>query len=180
MGDDVEQLLREHGVPIELWGRGAAKSVADLRQEIERGEAVVGINPRNDRLERLVRVAEVDVLARGPRGRKRRLVEDHQRFADGRTRRRKLDRSLAEKLVAGERPLAAARRALREELGVVEATVQRAGRPHTRTTDSPSYPGLRTRYELVPFIAWLPEDTVRERYVEKTPEKATTFRWAVA
>lgn len=180
MNKRLEQTLTRHGVPIERWGRGSAKTVEDLASELERGEAQLRENPRTGELERLVRVAEVDVFARDAEGAVRRLVEDHQRFADGRRRKRKLDSSLAEKLLAAERPLAAARRALEEELGVSGAQVRRAGRPHTTTRESPSYPGLRTRYEIVPYAAWLSGDDIQERYVERTPEKDTKFRWAAA
>jgi hypothetical protein len=175
----LEDVLTRHGVPIERWGQGGAKNVRDLAREVDRGEAELR-EDRSGQLERYVRVAEVTVFARDEAGSVRRLVEDHQRFSDGRTRERDLDGSLAEKLLEGERPLAAARRALREELGISQARVRRAGRARSITRESESYPGLRSRYEIVPYTAWLSEDAVRERYVERTSEKETVFRWAAA
>jgi hypothetical protein len=96
----------------------------------------------------LVEVAEV-VIRRGDAV----LIEVQQEFIDGRRRARLVPPS--EKLKPREIPYAGALRCLREELGLLEADVTLGKAPKVTETvaDSPSYPGLSTRYRFYTFEA---------------------------
>lgn len=167
-------LLRQHGVDVNRWGTAAAKSVEHLRRELEQGESV--LLEEDGQLVREVAVVEIDVV--GPREEVR-LHEDRQEYRDGRTRRRSLGGALNEKLHPGETPDRAARRALREELGISDARLALV--PLDTVEDereSPSYPGLRSRYLVWRYRLRLPPRHFRpEGYVEEQDDKATYFRW---
>jgi hypothetical protein len=133
----LEAWLRDQGVPLEAWGRGEAKRVADLWAEYVAGEARLYDDP----LQRRVSVVQVFIRRGG-----RLLIEVEQEMRDGRRRARLLPPS--EKLKGQESPVAAAARCLAEELGLVGAGVIlcESGSPVRRVVDSPSYPGLPTCY----------------------------------
>lgn len=127
------------GVPMAGWGRGGAKTVADLWRETMMGETTLCDNPPR----RAVNVVQV-MIHRGGRA----LTEIEQEMADGRRRARGWPPS--EKLKDGEDALAAARRCLGEELGLDVSSIRlyEERPPYDRTQDSPSYPGLPTTYRV--------------------------------
>lgn len=140
--DTLEQLtaaLRADGIDTAQWGVDAAKTVADLWQELCAGEAELHGPP----LVRVVRGVVRVIVRRGDAI----LIEAEQVFRDGRVRRR--DTPPADKLRPGEGYAAAARRCLQEELGVAPGAVTLIEATYRRdeaTYESPSYPGLRTQY----------------------------------
>ena len=131
--------LAAGGVPLTEWGRGGAKTVADLWAEVACGETTLGDNPPH----RTVSVVQV-LIRRG----ERMLTEIEQEMADGRRRARGWPPS--EKLKPGEDAPAAARRCLAEELGIAvpPETLCEGDPPYDHTLDSPSYPGLPTTYRV--------------------------------
>ncbi|MFO7662039.1 MAG: NUDIX domain-containing protein [Chloroflexota bacterium] len=137
---DLTAWLDTHDFPRETWGRGEAKTLGDLWAEYESGETAFEDDPPARR------VAVVQLrLKRGDRV----LMELAQEFEDG--RRRERYRLPSEKIKPGEDPLAAARRCLREELGFEsdEGFSLAIVETSESVSDSPSYPGLRTRYHFV-------------------------------
>lgn len=140
--NDREQLtavLLANGVDLAQWGVGAAKRVDDLWQELCDGEMELHGPP----LLRVVGGVVQVVVRRGDAI----LIEAAQVLRDGRVRRR--NRPPADKLRPGERYQAAALRCLAEELGIAAAaiTLIEESYRYTQTTDdSPSYPGLLSRY----------------------------------
>lgn len=133
--------LRGHGIPLDRWGVGGAKTVEQLYAEVTAGETVLRDDPP------LRRVEAVTLRVRRDDGWE--LVETLQLMSDGTVRSR--DRRPAEKLVPGEDPAAAAVRCAAEELGVEGPQVKvtaltrpDAPEPHP----SPSYPGLPAAYVL--------------------------------
>jgi hypothetical protein len=168
--------LRSHGTPVEQWGAGDAKTIAHLLAELRGGDC--WLTERDGTLIRNVRTVELTVSTRRA-GVTLRLVEDHQRFPDGRVRRRPPTTSLAEKLKPNEDPTDGAIRALREELAITEPTTFRPLRrgPQTRTRTSPSYPGLRTRYVVHRLACELPGHLVREIHIEDEGNLTTVFTW---
>lgn len=133
----LEAWLRAHGLPLDAWGRGRAKRVADLWAECAAGETTL----HDDPLQRRVGVVQVFIRRGG-----RLLIEVEQEMTDGRRRARLLPPS--EKLKGEESPLAAAARCLTEELGLAgpDVKLRESGQPARRVVDSPSYPGLPTCY----------------------------------
>lgn len=135
--DELVEWLAAAGIDMGTWGVGDAKTATNLWQEYVAGESAFEDNPPG----RLVEVVQLRIR-RGDTV----LVELAQEFADGRTRVRW--RPPSEKMKRGETMRDVALRCLREELGLeksaarLEATV----RVTEIRQESPSYPGLPTRY----------------------------------
>jgi hypothetical protein len=170
--DEVADWLTEVGIDATRWGRGESKGLADLWLEYKSGEATF----RDDPPTRLIEVAEI-IIRRGDAI----LIEVEQEFIDGRRRARLVPPS--EKLKLGEDPRAAALRCLREELGLT-AEQMVMGEEMDRTeavADSPSYPGLSTRYLFHTFEATadsLPnEDFYRENTAPDDPIRRHRWGW---
>lgn len=141
----LQSLLSARGVDTASWGTGTAKAVDDLWAEIEQGEATL----QGDPFRRVVSVVEVLIVQDG-----RYLLEAEQEFHDGRRRTR--DTLPAEKLGVDERPKEGARRCLMEELALERADIHelwRRAKYQTTLTESPSYPGLRTEYDITRVAA---------------------------
>lgn len=137
-----EQALRmwlaEKGIDTSQWGKGAAKSVANLWQEIMNGDTRLQDKPPL----RLVQVTEV-VIRDGDKV----LVEAEQEFGNGSRRQR--NRLPSEKMRLDENVREAALRCLKEELGIDSESVTFLDAPPAKyklMKESPSYPGLPTQY----------------------------------
>jgi 8-oxo-dGTP pyrophosphatase MutT (NUDIX family) len=163
------------GVDADSWGQGESKRLIDLWAEYESGEAALEDNPPS----RTIEVAEV-IIRRGDAV----LIEVEQEFSDGRRRARLVPPS--EKMRPGESPLDAARRCLREELGllVAEVTLRQEYVLAEAVADSPSYPGLLTRYRFHTFeaaAAGLPdEDFYRDNAAPDDPIRRHRWGWRSA
>ncbi|MCI3277772.1 NUDIX hydrolase [Streptomyces cylindrosporus] len=146
--DDLREWLAAQGVPYDTWGRDGTKSVRRLWEEIAAGETWLSSGPPL----REVAVVSVTIETAG-----RRLTEVRQLMADGAVRER--DSPPTEKMLPGETPEAAALRCIAEELGVDPDAVTitaRAPFPTVEQSDSPSYPGLPSRYHLHTVTAEVP------------------------
>lgn len=110
------------------------------------------------------------------------LVEDRQEFADGRVRRRGIN-GLAEKFLPDEKPEETAIRALKEELGLSDEAIALTSihfdSVHSEEKESPSYPGLVTRYDFYDFLAYFPIKFWQHEFVEGSNDdvKRTYFTW---
>lgn len=138
----LKSWLRAHGVDTTGWGQQAAKTVADLWQEVQQGECQLILDETTHRPLRTVQVVEVHIIWED-----KLLHEQSQQFADGRIRTR--NRPPSEKLHPGETPLAAARRCIQEELAVaVTAITVPLQTPAKRVVcdESGSYPSLLSEY----------------------------------
>ncbi|MCA9971540.1 MAG: NUDIX domain-containing protein, partial [Anaerolineales bacterium] len=134
--------LAARGIDVDAWGRGGAKTAADLWQEVRRGECVLLETAVAPGCLRRVQLVEV-IIRRGERV----LLELAQELADGRRRERLIPPS--EKMQPGEDTAVAAMRGLWEELHLAAADVtllDAGAAPRRRRLDSPSYPGLPTEY----------------------------------
>lgn len=151
-------MLIEHGVHLDSWGVGLAKTVADLHAELERGETTLRFGPRS--VERWLDVVKVRLHRPGAEARLAdhlaggaHLVEAWQVLPDGRERTRGLP--LSEKMLHREAPLDAARRGVLEELGPNFALkLDESSLTQWRETcASHSYPTLLSHYNLHQFDA---------------------------
>ncbi|HAP37401.1 hypothetical protein A2574_04095 [Candidatus Shapirobacteria bacterium RIFOXYD1_FULL_38_32] len=173
--ENTLKILLETGVPLWRWGRGAAKEIGDLMEEVEQGDSIV--TEEKGKALRKVAVACVDVYYR--KGEKElRLREDRQEFKDGRVRRRELLSSLSEKIKQRENPKIAAYRGITEELGVRGQIGLMTKEVINTKIESPSYPGLMTSFRYHFFDAYLDQEQFREEgYVEIQPRKKIYFVW---
>ena len=128
---------------------------------------------------RTVEVVQV-IIRRGSRI----LLEVEQEFGNAQKRSRNLPPS--EKLKAGENYISAAVRCLNEELGLKQAEIAFVGSGYEKIetiTESPSYPGLQTRYTFHSIEAvakGLPEkDFWRENttHINGDPVKRHLWAW---
>lgn len=166
--------LVAQGIDISQWGRGDAKAVAHLWHELRHGDTRIQAAPPL----RLVDVAQI-LIRRGDAV----LVESIQEFGDGQRRFR--SQPPAEKMRRRETYLDAARRCLQEELGIApqQATFDAATYRQIEVTgDSPSYPGLPTRYtfhRMEAAVSGLPEsDFWRENVSEHDGDPVVRHFWS--
>lgn len=137
--NELRDWLLVRGVDADQWESGRHKSIDNLWAEIEAGESWI---EQGNPPVRLLEVVHLIIRRNG-----RRLVEARQEFASGSSRERGGPPS--EKLHPGESYLQAARRCLVEELGVDPGTAtfhHSSYRQRIDQRDSPSYPGLPSRY----------------------------------
>lgn len=176
---DIEKQL-EQVLDRSLYGVGYAKPWNSLLREIEMGEC--SITWRDGKP-----IREVELICIQVQGNEasdfsnKRLFESYQEFRDGRRRERGLW-GVSEKMLPGEVPTLAARRALQEELGFfdrdLEEIVLIVNPTNTQEEkESPSYPGLWSHFTRHQAIAYLPQHLCQERYVEIQADKTTVFVW---
>ena len=162
-------------LPLDKYGHGQAKSFQSLLNEISNGESKI-VWEYNKPI-RCLKVARVKVICLD---KELTLYEDRQEFKDSRIRKRGFDK-LSEKMTVNEDPAIAAERALREELGMINAALKLTpihldGVDHDEL-ESPSYPGLLTRYEFHDFLAYYPVEYWQEEFREVQADKTTVFVW---
>jgi len=83
----VGQMLKDHDINVDAFGKGEAKTLEMLASEIQSGAAVLMLDAAN--YKKLVRVVEfvgVRICRRGRDGSKEYLVETREKFKDGRER----------------------------------------------------------------------------------------------
>lgn len=177
--EEFSALLQTHGVPIDQWGIGKAKTIGHLFKEVEAGDSHLIIS--GGELVRRVKVALLRVYFTDDSG-SQYLREDRQKFFDGRVRVRDwLEWSIAEKILPGESTTKAAKRAPLEELGIEGDVDMDFLETNQEQRLSISYPGLNTEYEMNYFEAHLTEDQYDPNgYVEEQSDKKTYWVWQPA
>ncbi len=138
---EMHGLLVRYGIPTEQYGKGKAKTIEQLFEEVRKRECT--LVTENGRLLRLTEVACLFVYQGGNV-----LAEDKQVFPDGRERRRTLDASVGEKIKAGDSPCDAVKEITRDELPTLQSYTAAVEELNDRVdrNESPSYPGLPTAY----------------------------------
>lgn len=165
----IEQLKLT--LPLDKYGIGKAKSFTRLMEEIKSGETQIIFE--NNQPIRLIQVVRVYVFCK-----EQQLVESKQTIKSQGNRFRNLD-CVSEKFKLSESALDAACRGIEEELGlyVKESDLLLLGKK-TEEQESPSYPGLLTRYDFYDFRWQLPEKHYRkEGYVAEEEACVTFFSW---
>lgn len=175
--DQLETWLAQHAIDVSAYGKGQAKTVAQLWQEVEEGECFFTIPGSN--VTRCVDVALVYIKNSNNKV----LQEEYQIMPNGVKRAR--DVPLAEKIKDGETWQAAVVRAVKEELGSVlplnpQVTIDESS--HTKLEDvavSRSYPGLQSKYTVHKVqvqVAGLPS---ADRFVttEEKPDGVMENHW---
>src|SRR5947209_5005992 len=112
---ELTALLGRYTIPFHTWGKGKAKTLEHLLQEVNSGEAV--LQREGETLVQYLRVVLLDICYQDGETRLK-LKEEKQIFKDGRVRVRGYPASLSGKLEPDESPYAGAYRALRQELKI--------------------------------------------------------------
>tara|TARA_B100000745_G_scaffold254553_1_gene176986 strand:+ start:311 stop:862 length:552 start_codon:yes stop_codon:yes gene_type:complete len=174
--EQLKKLLADHGVDISAFGIGKAKTLANLLEEVNSGETQLEV--AEGILVRSVGVVSIDVYCRVGAVRMR-LTEDRQEFLDGRVRKRDyLYGAVSEKMNPGEEVTNAIGRGLAEELKVSNFSVENLTEPIITSLESPSYPGLQSKYTTYEVSVNLDVSDYRpEGYVEEQGDKSTFFVW---
>lgn len=177
--EELIDLLTRYHVPIDEWGKGSAKTIDHLLNELNGGEALLVEDQESGYLVRKFSFLAIEVLCRyGPDTYC--LAEDRQVFSsDGRVRRRNLEMSIGEKLKQDESDIeSATKRALTEELGIQEGFTIDAGEKIKEEVDSSSYPGLRSHRDRFNVSVMLdPAQYNADGYTEVQPDKVSYFVW---
>ncbi len=169
--------LEQAGISTADWGKGQAKTLRHLVKEIKDGETIL-VNDARGQLVRSVVVGNADVYYKLPNGNLLCLKEYRQVFNDGRERRRNLGCAVSEKMKPNETPEEAMIRGIQEELGIAGPIDIAAEGTKEETIDSPSYPGLRSRYIQHKFRIMLNSEQYKlDGYTEEQGEIKTYFIW---
>ena len=173
---ELASFLSVHGVDLGAYGRREAKTLEQLWTEVEKQECTLLLDGAG-KIRRRAYGAQIAIYYR--RGDKTlQLIEDCQVFHDGRIHRRQLGASIGEKMQGDEKPLAAARRALSEELGIEENLALDPEETQTKTVHSLTYPGLISEYVIYTYSTWLPDHLYKpEGYVEVQEDKTNYWVW---
>ena len=171
----LKQKLSDYGILWQKWGTGPTKTLEHLVHEITEGET--SLVEKEGELLRQVGVVTIEVTYHD-NGNIYKLIEYRQEFVDGRTRHRKLKSSICEKLKPNETPDQTVKFCLKEELGLEIDKKLKPIKTEEDIEDSPSYPGLKTRYLLHRFAIDLPMDKYSSSgYTEKQPDKTPYYAW---
>ena len=178
--NDITELtnkLKEYKVPVDYWGTGNAKTVDHLLDELKNEECE--IIDEGGYLVRYIEFVGIKMYYKDKNGDIYVLKEDRQVFKDGRTRRRDMVASVAEKMKFGEDPLKSAIRGVREELDIkLSSTQLKKMRDLNYDGGSQSYPGLKTKYKGHQFTCFLNDKQYKPNgYVEVQKDKSTFFVW---
>ena len=147
---ELERELARHHIDPSAFGKGKAKTLPDLREELARGECRLQSHPSPSGVDgppELVR--EVHIVRIQLKYRDHILVHESQTLPDGRTRPK--NTLVAEKMLEDEAREAAVSRALKEELGLESGTFEMDSNSWLtvmESNESPSYPGLRSEYHI--------------------------------
>jgi hypothetical protein len=172
----LSKYLVQHGIQVDRWGQGSAKTVEHLEEEILSGES--RLVSEKGTLYREIEFVMSDVLYSSGDA-VWRLVESKQVFQDGRVRVRQKDSSVSEKMKPGEDPVLGLIRGIEEELGFRPdpEQIERLGILEEEQ-ESKSFPGLRTRYRGHRFQCYLTDLQWNPAgYQERQPDKTTWFSW---
>ena len=174
--DELRNKLVEHGIPVDSWGTGNAKTLKHLYNELQEGEC--SLSDEGEYLTRYIEFVGIKVFYKKDEVNYL-LKEDRQEFNDGRVRRRKMPSSVSEKMKSGEDPLVSAIRGIEEELGIrVESSQLTKRRDINYDGSSISYPGLTAKYKGHQYTCYLTDEQFDiNGYIEVQSDKKTFFTW---
>lgn len=173
--EDLQSYLRSFDIPIDGWGMNGTKTVAHLLDELQNGESDLEIVDK-----KLIRhVTGVGINIYYQTGKQTlKLTEDRQVFSNKSHRQRKISTSLGEKMLPGELPQDAAKRALKEELDIKDYEFGDPTIEDREPKISATYPGLLTKHLVYIFtISLKKKDYKPEGYTEVQSDKTTYFIW---
>jgi len=175
--EELERILHESGVSTEGWGTEEAKTIELLLEEVNSGETI--LEKVGGVLIRKTRVARSRIYYLEGDDAVHRLSEDRQVFkSDGRTRSKKFEQAVGEKIRINEDPDEAMIRGIHEELAIDGEIDFRPKGIHFEKGPSYSYPGLTTEQTMYDFEAILNDNQYNPNgYIEEGETLTTYFIW---
>ena len=174
---DVESLLIKYKVPLDIWGTKGYKTLNHLLSEIEEGETV--LSEVNGELVRRVEFVGARVIYRKGKVNYR-LYEEKQVFKDGRTRKRNLPYSMAEKFKAGEDHEESIIRGMEEELDIVINKDQFVFYNKKEIKNDDDFPGIKSTHTGYEYLVILNENQYEpDGYIERQSDKDVYFTWRI-
>jgi hypothetical protein len=173
---ELENYLKQNGIPVEVWGKDYAKTVEHLLWEIQSKECNL-IKEGGILIREIEFVMSEIFYKKGNETFK--LIEEKQIFVDGRERVRQKDSSVSEKIKIGEDPHESLKRGIEEELGLdlTDSQIETKG-VFNEEEVSNSFPGLTTRYKGNKFTCYLDDTQYNPNgYKEVQKDKTTYFSW---
>lgn len=180
--DELERFLQEKWVDTSLYGKWNAKDVSDLFSELESWEVSLSFDEQSERIMRVVRVLNIDVL-HGERVlyEAKQVFKDEQGNETNRERvRDHLKVAVSEKIWPDEDATEWVVRAIKEELGIIpwEEQLWEDIVIKEEELESPSFPQIWTVYQILTTSVELYEEQFEEDwYVEQQEKKNTYFEW---
>uniref|UniRef100_A0A7S2P3M1 Protein kinase domain-containing protein n=1 Tax=Zooxanthella nutricula TaxID=1333877 RepID=A0A7S2P3M1_9DINO len=167
--DTVEQMLRDHGVDLDCFGRGVARTLGELAAEVHGGASRLMLDATEHR--KLVRVVDLVLLhiTVGGGADQRVLVEAGQVYADGRTRDN-LRRLPGAKRAPHENARMATQRIVTSMLNMQDGDVSfdfAQTRVFEKREESASYPGVQTVYRTELVQGYLDSDVSRPEFADE-------------
>lgn len=174
--NDLEALLIRYNVCVTEWGKGNAKTLRHLLDELISDES--SLVTCNGKIKRLVSAIGVNVFYQKD-GVTYKLHEDKQVFSDGRVRKRNMKHSVSEKMTPDEKPSLAAIRGIKEELDVQINWYELVDTgEEIKTRESLSYPNLQSEYVIFEYKTRFSEEHFnKDGYIEIQKDKKTYFKW---
>lgn len=171
----LEDLLKWFNKPVNSYGKGKAKRIDDLFEEINNGDCELIIS--GDHIYRRVNMIRAWVNYKGLI-----LKETKQLFRDKRRRRNRGYFHVSEKICLEDKgdSTAALKRALAKELKITSELNQENLGGCSEIKDSTSYPGIKTEYIFFDKIVFLTKEQYKEKgYVEYEESTGITtyFKW---
>jgi len=165
--ENIKQMLANHSISIDSFGKGQAKTFKEFVTEIQHGQARLMLDASKHK--NIVRVVDVILLriVHGTGATKKYLTVSAEKYADGRMRP-DINQLVGAKKMPYENGIQAAQRTVRERLNMVDAKVNFGFKSKECFEDdesSPSYPGVRTVYrkEIFEGEVTTTDNTVLER-----------------
>jgi len=146
--DTVRQMLVEHGINIEMFGKGKVKKFSEFAAEVTGGLSCLMLDATTHKC--IVRVVDVVIcrLCYGSGSGKKYLVTFAEKYADGRIRDN-IYQLPGTKRHPHENAVQTAQRLIHERLNIQDEQVRfdfNRSEVLEEDDDSPSYPGVRTVY----------------------------------
>lgn len=183
--DELKERLILSEIDVEQYGKGSAKTLHQLLEEIKEGESSLSINMDDGKLKRTVRVLLISIK----RSDGKILIETNQTFHETESRKsysRQRNCLLAEKLHSEEDLKLAINRSLTEELGISSGkfVLNYIVPCVIETKYSQSYPGLLCEYYTLTVtipsedLSEIPDNYEYTEYFSNgLPRVTATWKW---
>lgn len=173
--EELKDILEKYDISTDEWRTESYKTIDNLLLEINNKDCY--LTEHNGKLLRNVNFVSINILYIDDVVYK--LIETKQVFNDDRVRVRKLQGSVAEKMLVNENPIDAAIRGIKEELDIdINKTDLKDLKYLKSCKDSLSYPNLKCNYSGHRYTYILKKEYYNKNgYTEVQDNLTTFFEW---